>query len=63
MSTLQKIESEIQTLSRAEVEALRRWIEDYLEDQLELTDEFKEQIAASEKSMREGTGRVHVGGS
>jgi hypothetical protein len=37
VSTVQDIEAAIPRLTRAEVEALRKWIDDYLEDQLELT--------------------------
>jgi hypothetical protein len=41
MSTVKEIEAAIPQLTRAEVELLREWIEDYLEDQLELTNEVK----------------------
>jgi hypothetical protein len=41
MSTVQEIEAVLPKLSRAEIEEVRAWIDDFLEDQLELTDEVK----------------------
>ena len=63
VSTIQEIESAVKSLQLAEAQKLRQWLEDYLEDQLEFTDEFQAEIARSEKSMREGMGRVHKRGS
>ena len=54
MSTVQEIEAAIPNLSRDEVEALRAWIEDYLEDQLELTDEVKAKLDQSRREIAEG---------
>jgi hypothetical protein len=62
MSSVQEIESAIQKLPRTEAEQVRRWLESYLEDQMEFTEEFKAQLAESERSMRDGTGRVHKRG-
>ncbi len=53
MSTVQEIEAVIPRLTRSEVEELRAWIEDYLEDQLALNDEVK---AALDQSRREIAG-------
>ena len=53
MSTVQEIEAVIPRLTRTEVEELRAWIEDYLEDQLALNDEVK---AALDQSRREIAG-------
>ena len=50
MSTVQEIEAAIPRLSRSEVEELRAWIDDFLEDRLELTDEVKARL---EQSRRE----------
>ena len=47
MSTVEEIEAAIPQLSRKEVEALRVWIDDFLEDQLELTDEVKAKLDQS----------------
>jgi len=44
VSTAEEIRTAIPKLSRTEIEAIREWIDDYLEDQLELTDEIKEKL-------------------
>jgi len=54
MSTVQEIEAAIPRLSRAEVEELRAWIEDYLEDKLELADEVKAKLDQSRSEIAEG---------
>jgi len=41
---VQGIEAAVPRLSRAELEQLRVWFEDDLEDQLELTDEVKAKL-------------------
>ena len=58
MSTVQEIESIIRRLSRTEIEAVRDWIENFLEDERELTDEFKAKIERSEREIAEGKRRV-----
>jgi hypothetical protein len=58
MSALEKIEEQVKRLSKAEQEALRDWLENILEDELELTDEFKAKIAQGEKDIREGRVRI-----
>jgi hypothetical protein len=57
-SDVQEIEQAIQTLPRKEVERLREWIEDYLEDQLEITEEFAERIERGKKDIEAGNIRV-----
>jgi len=52
----------IQELPEAEIEELREWFENFLEDQLEMTDEFKASIERASKSLEEGTGRIHKQG-
>jgi hypothetical protein len=54
MSTVQEIESAIPKLTRTEVEELRAWIEDYLEDQLELTDDVKASLDQSRRDIANG---------
>jgi len=54
MSTVQEIETVIPRLSRGEVENLREWIEDYLENSLELTDEVKAKLDESRREIAEG---------
>lgn len=59
MQTLEKIESEVRQLSVADQEALRDWLENLLEDRLELKDEFKAEIEAGMKDIAEGRYRIH----
>ncbi|HEX4264816.1 MAG TPA: hypothetical protein VH597_10795 [Verrucomicrobiae bacterium] len=51
---MKEIEAAIPRLSRAEVEELRAWIEDFLEDQLELTDEVKAKLDQSRQEIAAG---------
>ena len=44
MSTVKEIQTAIPNLPREEVEQIRQWIDDYLEDQLELSDEVKAKL-------------------
>ncbi len=60
MSTVKEIEAAIPKLTRAEIEEIREWIDDYLEAQLELSDEVKTkldqsraEIAAGQYTMRQ----------
>jgi hypothetical protein len=59
MPTLEQIEQQVKQLTRAEQEALRDWLENVLEDELEMTDEFKAKIERGEQDLREGRVRVH----
>ena len=54
MSAVEEIEAAIPRLSRAEIEALRTWIDDYLEDQLELSDEVKKKLEQSRAEIAAG---------
>ncbi len=54
MSTVREIEEAIPRLQRAEIEALRNFIDDYLEDHLELSDEVAAKIAQSKKEIAAG---------
>ncbi|HWC61357.1 MAG TPA: hypothetical protein VHC44_16810 [Verrucomicrobiae bacterium] len=58
MSALEQIEEQVKRLSKAEQEALRDWLENVLEDELEMTDEFKAKIERGEKDIREGHVRI-----
>ena len=57
-SDVQEIEQAIKTLPRRDVEQLREWIENFLEDQLELTDAFSASIDRGKKDIAEGNVRV-----
>ena len=56
MSKIEHIQTEIQklNLSPKELEEVREWLEDFLEDQLEFTDEFKAKIEESERDRAAG---------
>jgi hypothetical protein len=54
MSTVQEIEAAIPKLSRAELEQLRVWFEDYLEERLELTDDVKAKLDESRREIAAG---------
>jgi len=58
MQTLERIEEEVRRLSKADQEALRDWLENLLEDQLELKEDFKAEIDAGIKEIAEGRFRV-----
>jgi hypothetical protein len=55
MSSVQEIEAAIPRLSRAEIEEVRAWIDDFLEDQLELTDKVKAKLNQSRREHQEKT--------
>jgi hypothetical protein len=57
-SDVQDIEQAIQTLPREEVEKLREWIENYLEDQLEVTERFATRIERGKKDIDAGNVRI-----
>jgi hypothetical protein len=54
MSTVQEIEAAIPKLSRAELEQLRAWFDDYLEDHLELADDMKAKLDESRREIAAG---------
>ena len=54
VTTVKEIEAAIPRLSRAEVEELRAWIDDFLEEGLELTDEVKAKLEQSRREIGEG---------
>ena len=58
MPTLEQVEDQVKQLSKMEQEALRDWLENLLEDELEFTDEFKAKIERGEKDLREGRVRI-----
>lgn len=58
MPTLEKIENDVRQLPKAEQEALRDWLENLLEDELEFTEEFKTKIERGEQDIREGRVRI-----
>jgi len=54
MSTVEDIQAAIPKLSRQEIERVREWLEDYLEDQSELTEEVKAKLDQSRQEIAAG---------
>ena len=54
MSTVKEIQAAIPNLSREDVEKIREWIDDYLEDHLELMDEVKAKLDQSRREIAAG---------
>ena len=59
MPTLEQIEDQVKQLPKPDQVVLRDWLENLLEDEQELTDEFKAKIEQGEKDLREGRFRIH----
>ena len=59
MSKLEQVEDQVKRLSITEQEALRDWLDNLLENRLELKDEFKAEIEAGKKDIAEGRYRIH----
>ncbi|HEY5233773.1 MAG TPA: hypothetical protein VIK35_09595 [Verrucomicrobiae bacterium] len=55
MSSVQEIEAAISQLSRAEIEEVRARIDDFLEDQLELTDDVKAKLDQPRREHQQKT--------
>ena len=58
MPTVQQVEEQVKMLSKAEREELLDWLANMVEDELELTDDFKAKIERGEQDIREGRVRV-----
>jgi predicted transcriptional regulator len=56
--TLAQLEEAVRKLPAREQEELRDWLENLLEDRLELTAEFKAEIAEGMKDIAEGRVRI-----
>ena len=54
MSTVAEIENALSRLSREEMLQVHDWLENILEDQLTMTDEFRGKIERSEFEMNSG---------
>lgn len=58
MSTVQEIQAAIPKLSLKELEELKEWLEDFFEDQLELTEEVKAKLDESRAQIASGQYRT-----
>ena len=54
MSTVKEIQAAIPKLSREQIEEIREWIDDYLEEKLELTEEVKAKLDQSRREVAAG---------
>ena len=54
MSSVQEIESAILQLPPEQMRQVHEWLENLIEDQLEMTDEFKAGIERSERELAQG---------
>ena len=54
MSTTKEIESAITKLPLDEKEAIRNWLDEIIEDQLEVSDEFKAKIQRAKQEIQSG---------
>jgi hypothetical protein len=55
--SIEEVKGIVRTWSRLEQEDFREWLENLLEDRLEMTDEFKGRIEAGFAEIEEGKGR------
>ncbi len=58
VSRLEQLEQAVLKLEHREQQELRDWLENLLEDRLEMTDAFKEEIAAGKADIADGRVRV-----
>jgi len=54
VSTVKEIQLAIPKLSRQEIEEVRQWIDDYLEDQLEISEDVKTKLDQSRREIAAG---------
>jgi hypothetical protein len=54
MSTMQEIESAITKLPLEKKEAIRDWLDETIEEQLEVSDEFKAKIQRAKREIAAG---------
>jgi hypothetical protein len=54
MSNVEEIESALARLSLPDLQSVRDWLEDFIEDQLEVSDEFKAKIRRAQHEIAEG---------
>ena len=62
MSKIEKIEADLRALFVQELEQVRDWLEGFLEDQLQVTDDFKASIGRGLRDLEEGRVRVRKPG-
>ena len=58
MSKLEQIKDDVKRLSKADQKALLDWLTNVLDDELELTDEFKAEIERGDADLAAGRVRI-----
>ncbi len=54
LSTVKEIEKALARLSVQDLQAVRDWLDDFIEDQLEVSDEFKTKIQRAQTEIAQG---------
>ena len=54
MSSVKEIESALTRLSLDDLQAVRDWLDDFIEDQLEVSDEFKGKVQRAKQEIADG---------
>jgi predicted nuclease with TOPRIM domain len=54
MSSVKEIESALTRLSLEDLQAVRDWLDDFIEDQLEVSEEFKAKIQRAKQEIAQG---------
>jgi hypothetical protein len=54
MSTVAEIESVLSKLPLQDVQSVRDWLDDFIEEQLEVSDEFKARIQRAKNELASG---------
>jgi hypothetical protein len=54
MSSVQEIESALRELSIEELQAVRDWLDDFIEDHLEVSNEFRAKVERAKQEIANG---------
>jgi len=54
MSTVKQIESALEGLPLEDLQSVRDWLDDFIEDQMEVSDEFKAKIQRASQEIGDG---------
>ena len=54
MSSVKEIESALTKLPLADLQVVREWLDDFIEDQLDVSDEFKAKIQRAKQEIANG---------
>lgn len=54
VSSIKEIESALTRLSIEDLQAVREWLEDFIEEQLEVSDEFKAKVQRAKQEIAGG---------